>query len=74
MPGERQLTARGEDPQPVVRRRDGRRQNERGLGQIRPPGQALHLLLGQIRAVEDNGHGVAEIGRRGEYVDLHKCT
>jgi hypothetical protein len=37
-------------------------------------GQALHLLVGHVRAIEDDGNWVAEKGRRREHVDLHKRT
>jgi hypothetical protein len=74
VPGERQFTSRGEDPQPVVRLKRGGRQDERGLGQIRPARQALHLLVGHVRAIEDDGNRVAETGRRREHVDLHERT
>lgn len=74
VPGERQFTSRGEDPEPVVRLRHCGRQDERGLGQVRPARHALHLLVGQVRAVEDDGNWVAEAGRRGEHVDLHERT
>ena len=74
VPGERQFPSRSEDPQPVVRRRSDGRQDERGLGQVRPARQALHLLVGQVRAVVDDGYRIAEIGDRGEHVDLRKRT
>jgi hypothetical protein len=64
----------GEDPHPVGRLRRGGRQDERGLGQVRPARQALHLLVGHVRAVEDDGNRVAETGHRGKHVDLHKRT
>ena len=74
VPGKGQFTARAEDPEPVIRFRNARRQDERGLRQVHPAGQALHLLAGQVRPVEDDCHRVAEIGRRGEHVDLRKRT
>src|SRR3984885_10607657 len=74
VPGERQFPSRGEDPKPVVRHRSGGRQNERRLGQIRPARQALHLLVGQVRAIVDDRNRIAEIGDRGEHIDLRKRT
>ena len=74
VPGERQFTSRGEDPQPVVRRRSGGRQNERRLGQIHPARQALHLLVSQVRAIVDDGNRIAEVGDCGEHIDLRKGT
>jgi hypothetical protein len=69
VPGERQLRAGCEDPHPVVGVCRRRRHHERRLGQVHPPGDALHLLGGQTVAVEHDGDRVAEIRRVGEHVD-----
>lgn len=68
--GEGQLAAWGEYPHPVVPRTSGRRQDERRLGQIRPPSNALHVRVFEILGVEDHGHRVAKIRGGGEDVDL----
>ena len=70
MSGERQLTQGCEDPQPVVRRGVGGRQQEGGLGEVRPPGEGRHLRVGEAGGVVHHGHRVAGERTRGEDVDL----
>jgi hypothetical protein len=70
MPGERELVRKSEDPHPVVGVRRGRRQEERRLRQVHPPGELLHLLRRQALGIEHDGKWVAGewVGR--EHVDL----
>lgn len=70
VPGERQLTARREDAQPVVGVGVRRREHERRLGQVGPPCEAGHLVVGETQRVEDDGDGVAAVRGCGEDVDL----
>jgi hypothetical protein len=74
MPGERQLGHRGEDAQAVVRLGIARGQYERGLRQVHPVSQALHLLAFQALAVEYHGHRIAAVGRGREDVDERKLA
>jgi hypothetical protein len=48
---------RGEDPHAVIRRRVGGRQQERGLGEIRPLGDPAHGALVDPVAVEHDREG-----------------
>ena len=68
--GERKLTARREDPDPVVGAGGFRRDDERGLGQVRPARELLHLLGGQALAVEDDSDGIPEVPLFGEHINL----
>jgi hypothetical protein len=68
MAGERQLLARGEDPQPVVRLVG--LQEEGGLRKVGPPGDALHLRGVERLGVDDDRHRVAEERLGSEDIDL----
>jgi hypothetical protein len=70
MPGEGQLLAGGEDPHPVVRAAGGRREHERGLREVRPVGEPLHLPRRQPLSVEHHGDRVPPVGDGGEDVDV----
>jgi hypothetical protein len=67
---ERQLGLGVEDAGAVVGRRIGRREQKRRLRQVRPPGEALHLVARQPAAVQDDRERVAEPGLGREHVDL----
>jgi len=78
MAGERQLTGGGEDPDLVVRAVSHWRQDEGGLGQVRPAREALHVTLLDAVPLENHGHRVAQARRCGEDIDLtegaqHAC-
>ncbi len=68
--GERQLGVGGEDPDPIVGLRIDRREHERGLRQVRPGGDALHVLGVESFPLEDHRHGVAQARLIREDVDL----
>src|SRR5690606_7579532 len=70
--GEGQLGAGGEDPHPVVGGGVGRREEEGGLGEVRPRREALHLLGGQPLPVDDDGDRVALVGLGPEHVHLEE--
>src|ERR1700753_2723733 len=70
MTGERELPARREDPHPVVGPGRLRRQDERGLGQVRSTREALHLLGTEPLGVHDDCDGVAQVGLFGEHINL----
>ncbi len=59
VPRKGQLTVRGEDAQPVVSTRRGRREQERGLRQVGPRGERLHARVVESFAVDHDGHRVA---------------
>ena len=69
-PGERQLAGGRPDPHPVVGGRVGRRAQERGLGQVGPPCEARHLLVGEAVGVVDDRERVAEPRLGAEDIDL----
>ena len=71
---ERQLAAGGEDPDLVVRLLRGRREDERGLGQVGPVGEALHLAGAQPVGVQHDRDWIAPEGRGGEHIDLHHSS
>ncbi len=62
--GEGELGDGGEDADVVVGVRLGRWQDEGRLREVRPVGEALHLVGGEAGAVEDDGDRVAAIRRR----------
>jgi hypothetical protein len=68
--GERKLTAGREDPDPVVGAGGFRRDDERGLGQVRPARELLHLLGGQALSVEDDSNRITEVQLVGEHINL----
>ena len=70
MPGERQFLAGREDADPVVGLIVVRLEHERGLGQVRPVGEAAHLLGAEPVGAEHDSKRVALVGRVGEDVDL----
>ena len=70
MPGEGKLLEGREDADGVVGVGGGGREEEDGLRQVRPPGEALHELGRQIRSVDDRCEGIAQEGGRCEDVDL----
>ena len=70
VPRERQLLHRREDTDPVVGPRIGRRQHERGLGQVRPVREPLHLVAVESVGIEDDRDRVAPVRRGREHVDL----
>ena len=70
MPGEGELLVGGEDPDPVIRLRVGGRQQERGLGQVGPVGELLHLPGGEVAGVDHHGERVAPVVFGGEHVHL----
>ena len=72
MPGERQFPGRGEDPDQVIGPGVARRQHERGLRQVRPVRELLHLLVGKPVRAEHDRDRVAEIRGIGEDVHLTK--
>jgi hypothetical protein len=74
VPGERQLAARCEDPQPVVGGRVGGAEQEGRLGQVRPAGEGGHLLVGEVVGAVHHGDRVAEVGHGGEHVDLGEAV
>ena len=74
MTGERQLAAGSEDPDLVVRLLSGWRQHERGLGQVGPVGEALHLTGGQPVGVEDDGDRIAPEGPGGEDINFAEAA
>src|SRR5699024_3616101 len=65
-----QLLGGGEDRHPVVRAGRGGRGEERGLREVRPRREALHLLGAQPDPVDDDGERVALVGPHPEDVDL----
>ena len=67
---ERQLRHGREDPQAIVGLGGAGPEDERRLGEVRPAGEALHLLGREAGAVQDDGDGVAAVGLAGEDVDL----
>ncbi|GAA3258546.1 hypothetical protein GCM10010532_109490 [Dactylosporangium siamense] len=69
VPGERQLRAGREDPDPVGGLGHRRRYHEDRLGEVELAGDRLHLLTGEIPGVEHDGEGVAGEGAIGEHVD-----
>ena len=72
--GERQLGARREDPQPVVRLVGGGRQQEGRLGEVGPAREPCHLLVPDaVRVVHDRDR-VAEEGLGREHVDLAEAV
>jgi hypothetical protein len=62
--GEGQFPTGREDPQSVVGFGGGGRQDEGCLGRIRPPREALHVLIPEVGAVEHHGDRVAKVGPR----------
>jgi len=70
MAGEWQLGLGVEDPDAVVGRVIRRREQERRLRQVRPAGEALHLVRREPAAVQHDRERVAEPGLRREHVDL----
>ena len=72
--GKRQLGAGGEDAHAVVRsggRALGRgRQHKRGFRQVSPVREMLHVLGGEVTAIQHHGQRVAQVGRVGEDVNL----
>src|SRR5262249_8541076 len=68
--GKRDLAARGEDPQPIVRRRVGRGADEGRLGKFAPPRDLVHGRGRQRRPLEVYRHWVALEGHGGEDVHL----
>src|SRR5690349_23142214 len=70
VPGERQLPGRREDPDEVIGPGRARRQHERGLRQVRPARERLHLLVGEPLGAEHHRDRVAEVRGCGEDVDL----
>ena len=70
MAGEGHLVVRGEDPHARVGAVDGRHEECR-LRQVELAGDALHLVLGEVRRVLDDGERVARerVPRLGEDVE-----
>jgi hypothetical protein len=68
--GERQLTGRGEDPQPVVGGRVARLEEERRLGQVRPAGDRRHRRIVELVGAGHDGDRIAHERLGGEHVDL----
>jgi len=67
--GEGQLDGRGEDAQPVVRVRGGRRQHEGRLGQVELAGDRLHRRRVESFGIEHHGERVAGKRSGREHVE-----
>ena len=74
MSGERQLPRGREDPDQVVGPAGPGRQHERGLRQVRPAREQLHLLAGEPVGAEHDRDRVAGVRGIGEDVDLTELT
>jgi hypothetical protein len=74
VPGERELAGGREDPHPVVGLGLGRGEDERGLGEVRPVGDAKHLVVGETVAVEHDRQRVPEERHGGEHVHLFEAS
>ena len=70
MPGEGQFLLRGEDAQAVVGLKPRRAQQEGRLAEVRPVGEALHLLRRKSVGADHDAERVALEGDGGEDVDL----
>lgn len=71
--GERQFLARREDSHAIVGAWVGRWQQERGLGQVHPGGEALHRDRIHATGIEYDGQRIAVAERIGEYIELQKA-
>ena len=59
MTRKRHFPVDGEDPDPIVGVRRGRRQKKRRFRQVEPAGDALHLVRRQILGVEHDRQRIA---------------
>lgn len=70
MARERQLAFDGEDAYVIVRIRVGRLDEERGLGQVGPAGDGLHLGAVEVVGLEHDCKRIAFERHRSENINL----
>ena len=70
MPRKWQFARCRPDAHAIVGGRSRRAQQERGLGEVGPPGEGGHLVVGEVVGVMDDGERVAQARDRGEDINL----
>ena len=74
MAGERELGPGREDADPVVGRSICWLQDERGLAQVRPMSELLHLFIGEIVGIKHDCYRITAVRNGGEYINLLERT